>query len=127
MKLEIVLRPNLEASNFRKALEGDVSKLVSFQELRQDQQRKRKGKTETYPSEERVDNVGLKDITKWDPVEEAQEALQGGLNQGGLLSFVEYLGAQSENVAEFATHLILEIFYLRSRHLLRRVVKNLFR
>jgi hypothetical protein len=117
----------LETSNFRKALEGDVSKFVSFQELRQDEQRMREEKTEAYPSEERVDNVGLKDITKWDPVEEAQEALQGSLDQGRLLSFVEHLGAQPENIAEFATHLILEIFYLRSRHLLRRIVENLFR
>lgn len=124
----VVFRPDVEASDFRQAFKSNVTELVDFEELlSKSASHSAHSIEETHPRQELVNNTGLEDIPKRNPVQEPKHCLQRGPNQTGLLSFLQHLEAQREDFRELPTHLVFEVLGLGLSHLLRRVVKDLFR
>jgi len=81
----------------------------------------------THPCNQVIDDVGLEDETERNPIEEPQQRLEGGLDQRSLLSLLQHLRTQLEDLRELSTHLVLEVLGLGLGHLFRRVVEDLFR
>lgn len=105
----VVRSANLQAADFGKTLESDISEFRGPQESRQ------KG----------VDDGGFEDVAQRDPVQETQEGFQGCLDQTWLVSGVEDLGAKLEDGGEFLGHGGLQVSSLDRSHLILREIKNL--
>lgn len=100
----------LQTTNLGQTLESNVSELGNLQETRPEGFNKR----------------GLEDITERDPVAEAQQGFEGGLDKAGLVGRVENFLAKLENLRELGAHGSLEVPCLCRRHLLRGIVEDLF-
>ena len=83
----------LQTANLGQALQRDVPELWYLEE----------------PRPERVDQGGLEDVSQGNPVAEAQERLQGGLDKARLGGAVEDLLAELEDLRELGTHGRLEV------------------
>ena len=99
---------DLQATNLRQTLEGDVSELGDIQETGQ----------------KSVDNGCLEDVAQRDPVQEAKKGLKGSLDKTGLVCGVENLGTKLKDRGEFLGHGGLEVPCLDRGHLVLREVKD---
>lgn len=100
----------LQTTNLGQALEGNVAELGNLQKTRP----------------KRFDKGSLEDIAERDPVAEAQQSLEGGLDKTGLVGRVEDLLAKLENLRELGAHGSLEVPCLGRRHLFGGIVEDLF-
>jgi hypothetical protein len=100
----------LQTANLCQALQCDIPELWHLEESRP----------------ERLDQGGLEDVSQWNPVAEAQERLQGGLDKARLGRAIENLLAELENLGELGAHGRLQVARLCRRHLLGRVIEDLF-
>lgn len=104
----IVRGANLQATNFREALEGDIPEVGDVQESGQ----------------KRVDDGSLENVTQRDPVQEAQERFESRFYQSWLVGGVEDFGAELENGREFLGHGGLEVPCLDRGHLVLREIED---
>jgi hypothetical protein len=108
--LVIVIRSaNLQTTNLREALEGDVSEVGNIQESGQ----------------ESINDGCFEDITQWDPIQEAEQGLEGRLDEAGLVGGVENFGAQLEDGGKLLGHGGLQVAGLDRSHLILGKVKDL--
>ena len=75
--------------------------------------------------DERRDQLRLEDVAQRDPVEEPQQGLQGGADQGGVLRVVHHELAKLEHFAELRAHGVFQVFRLGLGHLAAREVEDL--
>lgn len=100
----------MQSTNLRKALQGDVAELLRRQEART----------------ERLNERCLENIAEGDPVAETQKGFEGRLDQAGLISSLEDLLAEAEDLGKFSTHGLLQASCLGRGHLLSRIIKDFF-
>ncbi len=104
-------RVDVKATNLGQAFQGDVSKLGHRKEA----------------VAEGVDDVRLEDVAQRDPVQKAQQRLQGRLDEARLIGRRQDLRAQLKDGRELGAHGRLEVLNLGCRHLVGRVVEDLLR
>ena len=100
---------SLEAADLGQALKGDVPELGDGEEARA----------------QGVDQGGLEDVAKRDPVAESEKGLERRLDEAGLVGRGEDLLAELKDLRKLGTHGLLQVPRLGRRHLLGRVVKDL--
>lgn len=71
----------------------------------------------THPSNQMVNDLRLENIAERNPVQEAEQSLQSCLDETWLVGLFQYLIAEGEDVAELATHGLLEVLGLGLSHL----------
>ena len=77
-----------------------------------------------YLEDKCVDELGLKDVAQWDPVQKLEQGLEGGTYQGSILRVFHYKLAELEYLGEFRTHGIFEMLGLGLCHLSAGEVKH---
>lgn len=107
----VVWSTNLQATNLREALKSDIPEVRNIQEA----------------SQEGINNGSLEDVAQGNPVQEAQQGLEGRLDETGLVGGIEDFGAQLEDGGEFLGHGRLEVAGLDRGHLILGKVKDLLR
>lgn len=110
--LVIVVRSaNLQSTNLRQTLEGDVPEVGNIQES----------------SQEGINDGRLENVPQRNPIQEAKQSLEGRLDETRLVGGVEDFGAQLENGGEFLGHGGLQVAGLDGGHLILRKVEDLLR
>ncbi len=72
-----------------------------------------------------LDEIGLENVAKRDPVEKAEQSLQCDIDQMRILGVVHDEYAQLEHLLELAVHGLFQILGLGLSHLARREVEDL--
>ena len=74
------------------ALQGDVTELLRWQKT----------------GAKRLNERRLENVAEGDPVAETKQGLEGSLDQAGLISSLENLLAEAENLGKLGTHGLLQ-------------------
>lgn len=128
-KFAVVFRTNVERTNLRKTFESDISEIRNLEELEKvvNNAKERAWVKSTYSRDENINDLGLKDITERNPVQESQQCLQSRPDQARLVGLLQNLITQVENLSEFCAHSLFQGLCLCLRHLLGRKVEYFFR
>lgn len=97
-----------EIGDLGQTLEGDVLELADFEEA----------------AVEGVDDVGHEDEAEGDPVEEAEEGLERGADEGGLIGHLQDFLAELEDLGELVAHARLEVLGLLHGELFGGVIED---
>ena len=99
---------DLEAGDLGQTFHGDVAEIGHLQEARM----------------EGLDDVGLKDVAEWNPVQESEQSLEGGLEEAGLTGGCQDLQTKLEDGRKLGAHGRLKVLRLGRGHLIGRVVED---
>ena len=108
-ELLVVLVGNVDGGDFGQAFERNVSEHGDGEEFVD------KGGNE----------FGFEDVSEGNPIQEAQQRLQRGHGQAGIVRIIHHVLAELENGGKFVAHAIFQMFGFGLRHLSRGEVENL--